>query len=50
MLVAGAGTATVAEAASQAEGVAAVLAADDACLAHSLAEPTAGLLAAVGKK
>lgn len=50
MLVAGSGAGPVAEAASKAEGMAGVLAADDACLAHSLAEPTAALLAAVGSK
>ena len=50
VLVAGQGIGPVAEAASRAEGVAGVLAADDPCLAHGLAEPTAALLAVVEQK
>jgi electron transfer flavoprotein alpha subunit len=44
VLVAGAGIGKVAEAASKLEGVAKVLAADDASLDHQLAEPTAALI------
>ena len=53
VLVAGAeaeGIAVVAEAAGWAKGVAGVLSAKDACLAHGLAEPTAALLAAVQRR
>ncbi|KAL4435030.1 hypothetical protein ABPG77_003855 [Micractinium sp. CCAP 211/92] len=39
-----------AQAASHVAGVASVLAAEDPCLAHGLAEPDAALLAAVGRK
>lgn len=47
VLVAGTSVGAAAEAAGQTEGVAGVLAADDPCLAHGLAEPIAALLAAV---
>lgn len=50
VLVAGDVVAAAAEAASRAVGVASVLAAEDPCLAHGLAEPTAALLAAVQAK
>ena len=50
MLVAGDRPAAAAAAASNAEGVASVLTAEDACLVHGLAEPYAALLAAVQAK
>ena len=50
VLVAGDDIGAAAAAASQVEGVAGVLAAQDPCLARSLPEPTAALLAAVENK
>ena len=50
VLVAGHGIAAAAEAAAKAEGVASVLAADDPCLAHGLAEPAAALVVAVEQR
>jgi electron transfer flavoprotein alpha subunit len=43
-------TTAVAAAASKADGVTAVLTAEHSCLAHSLAEPAAGLLGAVQRR
>ncbi len=50
VLVAGHGIGPVAEVAAKAEGVSSVLAADDPCLERGLAEPTAGLVAAVEQR
>ena len=50
VLVAGDNAVLAAAAASQASGVAAVLTAEDPCLAHGLAEPMAALLHAVHTK
>mgnify|MGYP001810852300 CR=1 FL=1 len=50
LLVAGDATQGAAAAAARAAGVSTVLTAEDPCLAHGLAEPTAALLAAVGTK
>src|SRR5208337_4095467 len=50
VLVAGAGIGAAAEAASRAEGVAKVLAADDAIYAHALPEPIADLIAGLAPR